>query len=107
MKANPCWLVPWYVTTFFKLISPLIDPVTKTKMKFNEPFGEFIPPSQLMKSYGGEVDFVYDHSTYWPTLNQMCDKLRADRKARWESRGKQIGDSEFAIKGGAEAAAEP
>ncbi|KAL1628072.1 Phosphatidylinositol transfer protein (PITP) [Neofusicoccum ribis] len=99
--------LPWYVTTFFKLISPFIDPVTKTKMKFNEPFGQFIPPSQLMKSYGGEAEFTYDHSAYWPTLNQMCDKLRAERKARWESRGKQIGDSEFLIKGGGEAAAEP
>ncbi|KAF4308724.1 Cellular retinaldehyde-binding/triple function [Botryosphaeria dothidea] len=99
--------LPWYVSTFFKLISPFIDPVTKDKMKFNEPFGNFIPPSQLMKTYGGEVEFEYDHSVYWPTLNQMCDKLRAERKARWEARGKQIGDSEFAIKGGEEAAAEP
>ncbi|KAL1646107.1 Phosphatidylinositol transfer protein (PITP) [Diplodia intermedia] len=100
--------LPWYVSTFFKLISPLIDPVTKEKMKFNEPFGNFIPPVQLMKSYGGEVEFEYDHSVYWPTLNQMCDKLRAERKARWEARGKQVGDSEFILKGGEEAApAEP
>ncbi|KAF2137526.1 uncharacterized protein K452DRAFT_257616 [Aplosporella prunicola CBS 121167] len=94
--------LPWYVTTFFKLISPFIDPVTKTKMKFNEPFGNHIPPSQLMKTYGGEVDFEYDHSVYWPALNTLCDGLRAERKARWEARGKQIGDSEFILKGGEE-----
>ncbi|KAK8242082.1 CRAL/TRIO domain protein [Phyllosticta capitalensis] len=92
--------LPWYVTTVFKLISPFIDPVTKTKMKFNEPFGNFIPPAQLMKSYGGEVEFDYDHSVYWPALNENCDKRKAEYRTRWEARGKQIGDSEFALRGG-------
>ncbi|KAK7516432.1 CRAL/TRIO domain-containing protein [Phyllosticta citriasiana] len=94
--------LPWYVTTVFKLISPFIDPVTKTKMKFNEPFSNFVPPAQLMKTYGGEVDFEYDHSAYWPALNENCDKRRAEYKARWETRGKQIGESEFVLRGGEE-----
>ncbi|KAF2087913.1 CRAL/TRIO domain protein [Saccharata proteae CBS 121410] len=94
--------LPWYVTTFFKIISPFIDPVTKSKMKFNEPFANHIPSAQLMKSYGGDVDFEYDHSIYWPTLNSMCDKRREERRAKWEARGKKIGDSEWVLKGGDE-----
>jgi hypothetical protein len=29
--------VPWILNQFFKLILPLIDPVTRAKLSFNEP----------------------------------------------------------------------
>ncbi|KAF2468912.1 CRAL/TRIO domain-containing protein [Lindgomyces ingoldianus] len=94
--------LPWYVTTFLKLISPFIDPVTKTKMRYNEPLTDHIPASQLMKNAGGDVDFEYNHEVYWPTLNALADERRKARKARWESAGKCIGESEIYLWGGGE-----
>ncbi|KAJ9665713.1 Phosphatidylinositol transfer protein (PITP) [Coniosporium apollinis] len=96
--------LPWYVTTFFKLISPFIDPITKSKMKFNEPLDRHVPSSQLWSHYGGKADFEYDHALYWPALVKMCEERRAAQRARWESRGKVVGESEFYLRGGEEGA---
>ena len=95
-------LVPWYVTTFLKLVSPFIDPVTKTKMRYNEPLTHHIPASQLMKNAGGEVDFEYDHSVYWPALDELAAERRAARKERWHAAGKLVGESEVYLWGGDE-----
>lgn len=94
--------VPWYVTAFLKIISPFIDPVTKTKMRYNEPLTDHIPASQLMKNAGGEVDFVYDHSVYWPALDALATERRKERMQRWEAAGKIIGESEIYLWGGEE-----
>jgi len=95
-------LVPWYVTTFLKLVSPFIDPVTKTKMRYNEPLTQHVPASQLMKNAGGEVDFEYDHSVYWPALDELAAERRAARKERWHAAGKLVGESEVYLWGGDE-----
>jgi hypothetical protein len=94
--------VPWYVTVFLKVISPFIDPVTKTKMRYNEPLTDHIPASQLMKNAGGEVDFAYDHSVYWPALEALAIERRKEQRERWEAAGKLIGESEIYIWGGDE-----
>jgi hypothetical protein len=94
--------VPWYVNAFLKLISPFIDPVTKTKMRYNEPLTDHIPASQLMKNAGGEVDFAYDHSVYWPALDALATQRRKEHKDRWEAAGKLIGESEIYLFGGDE-----
>ena len=93
-------LVPWYVTYFFKVISPFIDPVTKTKMKFNEPLDQHIAATQLLKESGGKVDFIYDHAIYWPALATLCENRRKDYQARWEKAGKKIGEHEMYLRGG-------
>jgi hypothetical protein len=94
--------VPWYVTAFLKLLSPFIDPVTKTKLRYNEPLTQHIPPSQLMKNSDGEVDFKYDHSVYWSALDTLATQRRKERKERWEAAGKLIGESEIYLWGGDE-----
>ncbi|KAF1957909.1 CRAL/TRIO domain-containing protein [Byssothecium circinans] len=94
--------LPWYVTTFLKLVSPFIDPVTKTKIRYNEPLTSHVPSSQLMKNSGGEVDFAYDHSIYWPALDALAKERRAARTARWEKAGKLVGESEIYLWGGEE-----
>lgn len=94
--------LPWYVTTFFKLISPFIDPVTKTKLRFNEPLTDHVPAAQLMKQSGGDVDFQYDHDVYWPELERWTEQCRKEHRERWERGGKLIGESEVYIKGGDE-----
>jgi hypothetical protein len=94
--------VPWYVSAFLKLISPFIDPVTKTKIKYNEPLTDHVPAAQLMKASGGDVDFKYDHSLYWPALANMAAERKQQRQQRWEKAGKIIGESEIYLWGGGE-----
>lgn len=93
-------IVPWYITIFFKVISPFIDPLTKTKLKFNENNADYIPPEQLLIPFGGDVDFEYNHEVYWPALNKLCTSRRNDYHARWVKAGKQIGEIEKYLRGG-------
>jgi hypothetical protein len=95
-------IVPWYVSAFLKLIGPFIDPVTKSKIKYNEPLVDHVPAAQLMKAAGGEVDFKYDHSIYWPALDKMAAERRLQRRERWEKAGKLTGESEVYLWGGDE-----
>jgi len=92
--------LPWYVMSFFRLISGFIDPVTKDKMKFNEDLREYIPPQQLWTTHTGDLDFVYDHAAYWPALDAECTKRRQAYRARWEQGGKRIGEYEIYLRGG-------
>ncbi|KAF2851396.1 CRAL/TRIO domain-containing protein [Plenodomus tracheiphilus IPT5] len=94
--------LPWYINAFLKLMNPFIDPVTKTKIKPNEPLPNHVPTSQLMKVSGGDVDFKYDHSVYWPALEKLTEERRQQRKARWETAGRLIGESEIYLWGGEE-----
>ncbi|CAE7023452.1 hypothetical protein CFE70_003296 [Pyrenophora teres f. teres 0-1] len=94
--------LPWYVKTFLKLVNPFIDPITKSKIKSNEPLPDHVPASQLMKVSDGEVDFKYDHSIYWPALEKITTERRRYRKERWEKGGKMIGESEIYLWGGDE-----
>lgn len=93
-------LVPWFITTFFKLISPFIDPVTKEKMVFNPDLTKYVPVEQLDKEHGGAADFVYDHKVYWPALDKICAQRRAEYTRRWVAGGKMIGEYEAYIRGG-------
>jgi hypothetical protein len=81
------------------LITPFIDPNTRQKLKFNEDLREHVPPSQLMKPVGGEVEFKYDHSIYWPALNELAKQRRESYRERWIQGGKKIGEFENYLKG--------
>jgi hypothetical protein len=94
--------VPWYVTAFLKLVNPFIDPVTKSKIKYNEPLTDHVPAAQLMATSGGKVDFKYDHSIYWPALENLTEIRRQQRRERWQKGGKLIGESEIYLWGGEE-----
>lgn len=92
--------VPIIIKGFFKLITPFIDPLTRQKLKFNEDLRQHVPPSQLMKLVGGDVEFEYDHSVYWPALNKLTELRRNQYKERWIRGGKRIGEYENYLKGG-------
>ncbi|PIG80658.1 CRAL/TRIO domain protein [Aspergillus arachidicola] len=92
--------MPFMIMGFFKLITPFIDPLTRQKLKFNEDLRQHVPAAQLMKSMGGDVEFRYDHATYWPTLNQLADQRRAAYRERWIQGGKRIGEYENYLKTG-------
>ncbi|EMC97792.1 hypothetical protein BAUCODRAFT_66974 [Baudoinia panamericana UAMH 10762] len=92
--------LPWYVTTFFKLISPFIDPVTRDKMRFNEDLTKHVPRQQLWDSHGGDLKFVYEHDSYWPALEAECRKRQEASRRRWEQGGKRVGEYEEYLRGG-------
>ncbi|KKZ60944.1 hypothetical protein EMCG_04417 [[Emmonsia] crescens] len=92
--------IPFLIYGFFKLITPFIDPLTRTKLKINEDLCQHVLPAQLLKSVGGEVEFEYDHSTYWPALNKLCEQRRNEYHERWVKGGKVIGEHENYLKGG-------
>ncbi|VDC07517.1 unnamed protein product [Peniophora sp. CBMAI 1063] len=94
--------VPWLLNAFFKLITPLIDPRTREKMKFNpKPVEEgLFTADQLFADGGwkGGVDFQWDHDKYWSALLQMCAELREVQLKRWRELGGRVGLSEWDIK---------
>ncbi|KAF2486214.1 CRAL-TRIO domain-containing protein [Neohortaea acidophila] len=92
--------LPWYVSTFFKLISPFIDPVTREKMRFNEDLRDYIPAENLWNHHEGDLNFEYDHSVYWPALQKDVERRRAAATQRWEKAGKLIGEYEEYLRGG-------
>lgn len=93
--------VPFLVWGFFKLITPFIDPLTKEKLKFNEDMRQYVPPEQLWTEFHGDLDFEYDHETYWPALVNLCNEKRKASTERWVKGGKLFGESEAYLKGGA------
>ncbi|KAL4867541.1 hypothetical protein BDV12DRAFT_171120 [Aspergillus spectabilis] len=92
--------MPFIIMGFFKIVTPFLDPVTREKLKFNEDLNNHIPTSQLMKSVGGQVDFKYDHSAYWPALNKLAEIKQKEHKERWIQGGKRIGEYEHYLKTG-------
>jgi hypothetical protein len=92
--------LPWYVNTFFKLIRPFIDPVTREKMNFNPSLRDHVPPTQLWKHHEGDLDFEYDHNTYWPALQKITESRRERMRERWVKGGKRIGEYEEYLRGG-------
>ncbi|KAI9649141.1 Phosphatidylinositol transfer protein (PITP) [Ciborinia camelliae] len=92
--------IPWMVNGFFKLITPFIDPLTKEKLKFNDDMNQHVPPQQLWAEFNGELEYEYDHTTYWPTLLQICEERQNNVFERWVQAGKHIGESEIYLKGG-------
>ncbi|RDW88608.1 hypothetical protein BP6252_00640 [Coleophoma cylindrospora] len=92
--------IPWVVWGFLKLITPFIDPETKAKLKFNEDVRQHVPPQHLWTEFLGDLEFEYDHATYWPALLSLCEEKRKEKRERWASAGKNFGESEVYLKGG-------
>ncbi|AGO10259.1 AaceriABL198Cp [[Ashbya] aceris (nom. inval.)] len=90
--------IPWLAWTFLKMIHPFIDPLTREKLVFDQPFVNFVLEDQLDKLYGGLLDFSYDHKQYWPSLLQHTREKRAHYLARFRELGGHIGLSEYALR---------
>lgn len=72
-------------------------------MKFNEDLSKYVPKQQLWKGLypsSGELDFEYEHATYWPALTQECARRREAYRERWIAGGKRIGEFEEYLRGG-------
>ncbi|KAJ3046085.1 hypothetical protein HDV00_003835 [Rhizophlyctis rosea] len=87
----------WYIWTFFKIITPLMDPVTRAKIQFvdlkkqNEmnqkesaPEGlggytnirNHISADMLPQIYGGGWDYEFKHEEYWKELNDVIGRAK-------------------------------
>ncbi|CAO3607247.1 unnamed protein product [Cunninghamella echinulata] len=78
---------PWFFLTTFKIISPFIDPVTKSKIKFvydkkNENdsknqgsemayLPDYFPEEQIETEFNGKYHFEFSIDTYWTQLLEL------------------------------------
>lgn len=97
--------IPFLLNAFFKLIMPLVDPVTREKVKFNPDVVKdgLVSPDMLMSEggWGGDLHFEWDHTKYWKAINWMTDERRKTQMEKWRQLGGKVGLDEWAIKGGA------
>lgn len=91
--------IPLLAWTFLKIIHPFIDPLTREKLVFDQPFENYVPVEQLDREFGGQVDFEYDHAVYWEQMNAIANQKKQHYLQRFERFGKQIGLSEFDLRG--------
>ncbi|KAJ7126916.1 CRAL/TRIO domain-containing protein [Mycena epipterygia] len=101
--------VPFLLNAFFKLISPFIDPITRTKMKFNPQViqdGIFSPEMVMSQWWGGGCNFEYEHDKYWPALISLCNERTKLWTATWHKMGGKIGLKESDYKTGASTSAD-
>lgn len=90
--------IPWIGYTFFKLVGPFIDPYTRLKTIYDQPFENFVPKQQLDKEFGGNLDFEYVHEVYWKEMNKMADAKRELYMKNFHRLGAKIGLSEYDLR---------
>jgi hypothetical protein len=90
--------IPWLGWTFLKIIHPFIDPLTREKLVFQEPFPNYVPREQLDAEFGGDVEFDYDHDKYWPKVCEIALEKRARYMERYRALGGGVGLSEFNLR---------
>lgn len=92
--------VPFFLTAFWKIITPFIDPVTRAKTHFNpRPVDDgLFTTDNLFKEFGGAVEFEYVHEKYFPELVRMTDEIRERRMEAWKALGAKVGLREWDIK---------
>ncbi|CAO1618135.1 unnamed protein product [Sympodiomycopsis kandeliae] len=96
-----CINVPWVFKAFWNAIQAFIDPVTKSKCKFDEGVKDEVPLTQLSAEYGGKVDAAYNHDSYWPDLVKLTQQRRDEMLRRFKEQcNSEIGASEWVIRGG-------
>ncbi|XXZ99438.1 Phosphatidylinositol transfer protein (PITP) [Meyerozyma guilliermondii] len=91
--------IPWLGWTFLKIIHPFIDPLTREKLVFDQPFPNYVPREHLDKDFGGTLDFEYNHEKYWPALVKMAEEKRQRYFKRFEKFGSKVGLSEVDLRG--------
>ncbi|GMM37578.1 hypothetical protein DASC09_049030 [Saccharomycopsis crataegensis] len=91
--------IPFVASVFLKLCWPFLDPYTKQKVSFDNPFSDFIPTEQLMDEYeNGEVEFVFDHDKYWKGLIEIGVKKNQHYLERFLELGATVGLSEVDLR---------
>ncbi|KAG8876275.1 hypothetical protein FRB98_007383 [Tulasnella sp. 332] len=91
--------VPYLVSLFFKVMMPLVDPVTREKIKFNPEVVKdgMFTADQVITKWGGKAELPYEHEVYWPALIKMCKDRHQRRLEKWRSLGGTVGLSEWDV----------
>lgn len=92
--------IPTLVNVFLKICWPFVDPYTKQKCKFDEPFKQFIDPEQLAFNYGGDVNYEYVHDDYWDDFIDKANSKRSILMENFNKLGGEIGLSEWDLREG-------
>lgn len=90
--------IPWIGHAFFKVVGPFIDPYTRSKTIYDQPFENFVPQQQLDKEFNGLLDFQYEHDVYWPEMNKMAQAKYDLYISNFEKLGGEIGLSEYDLR---------
>ena len=70
----------WIAKSFLNLISPFIDPMTRSKIIYDvKDVEQYVKKEQLDKDYGGLILFKYEHEEYWPALQELTERRRAEK----------------------------
>jgi len=111
--------LPWLLQAFWRLITPLMDRVTYSKLVFSpvsddaglwrsaaaRDKGEedamlFASDQLLSEGWSGSVPFEYVHEVYWPALLAMCENRRKELTRVWRQLGGMVGIKEWDVKVG-------
>lgn len=94
--------VPFLLNAFYKIIMPLMDPVTREKLVFNADVVQdgMFTTDMITKAWGGEREMVYEHDRYWPALLKLAGDRRLEQRERWRNLGGTVGVKEWDYKGG-------
>lgn len=90
--------IPWIGHAFFKVAGPFIDPYTRLKTIYDQPFENFVPREQLDKEFNGAIDFEYIHDIYWKEMNAMAEAKHAVYLENFARLGGTIGLSEYDLR---------
>jgi hypothetical protein len=90
--------IPWIGQAFFKVVGPFIDPYTRSKTIYDQPFENFVPQEQLDKEFNGLLDFQYDHDVYWNEMNKMAEAKYNTYLSNFKRLGGEIGLSEYDLR---------
>lgn len=90
--------IPWIGYAFLKAAGPFIDPYTRLKTIYDQPFENFVPKEQLDKEFNGLLDFEYIHDTYWGEMLRIAEEKQAVIMKNFERLGKRIGLSEYDLR---------
>lgn len=93
--------VPFFLNAFYKLINPLIDPITREKLKFNPNCvgdGYFEKDMLIDKNWGGGRTVEYKHEKFWPAWLKLTEERREGQKEKWRTLGGKIGIKEWDYK---------
>lgn len=91
--------IPILAWLFLKIIHPFIDPLTREKLVFDQPFPDYVPVVQLDKDFGGKVNFEYDHAKYWDEMLRISQEKKRRYLKRFETFGSRVGLSEADLRG--------
>lgn len=91
--------IPLLAWTFLKIIHPFIDPLTREKLVFDQPFPNYVPVTQLDQDFGGLVNFDYNHEKYWSDMVSTAEEKKRRYMKQFETFGSKIGLLEVDLRG--------